>query len=484
MVQSWMLCVSLLLWQHLVHSQETVVNWIWTDDFQQNETGYDGWHIFNAYWQNDPIMDLGNPIVEGIAFRYHGPFDMDLDLGKYPYNYLRRYFSCQRDSQLLLSFNYGFCSTESSDYLRIFLNGVAFSQRFEMGDGTRLTEIEPGSTFEDNLPSDIDSRCDRDGKWDYESVSDFYLGSMTGRTLFDITFQFRTSTYNEYAVLFNVELKCDGYPTAQPTTEPTPLPTTPPTLAPTLAPSIAPSYRPGAPTNAPTLTDKYVYVRVTGCDFGNCQSIAWDYSYECIQGLGEDMMGPIAYDLCCETRRRSLLASPAPSSSPSDATTMSPIDAPTSTPTRTPTTPPTFAPTTSPTAQTMIPTSSPSTAPTHSTTNPTFAPTQAPTATPTYQPTCETIEYGWPCFLGQIDGYPWGLCHQYNANGEFAMGVGVWDFPYHLNFDDNNIILRGEGSETVWKYTENESIWIKCRWPKCWLKLQDLTIASNRTSAN
>eukprot|EP01083_Nonionella_stella_P064448 167937_1 len=64
------------------------------------------------------------------------------------------------------------------------------------------------------------------------------------------------------------------------------------------------------------------------------------------------------------------------------------------------------------------------------------------------------------------------------------MGVGVWDFPYHLNFDDNNIILRGEGPETVWKYTDNESVWIKCRWPKCWLKLQDLTIASNRTNTN
>eukprot|EP01083_Nonionella_stella_P239590 838414_1 len=471
MVQSWMLCVSLLLWQHLVHSQETVVNWIWTDDFQQNETGYDGWHIFNAYWQNDPIMDLGNPIVEGIAFRYHGPFDMDLDLGKYPYNYLRRYFSCQRDSQLLLSFNYGFCSTESSDYLRIFLNGVAFSQRFEMGDGTRLTEIEPGSTFEDNLPSDIDSRCDRDGKWDYESVSDFYLGSMTGRTLFDITFQFRTSTYNEYAVLFNVELKCDGYPTAQPTTEPTPLPTTPPTLAPTLAPSIAPSYRPGAPTNAPTLTDKYVYVRVTGCDFGDCQSPVTNYSYTCINQ--KDLIGAVAFDLCCESRTDSFLP------------TMSPIDVPSSVPTQSPISAPTLAPSISPTTQTKTPTFSPSTPPTHPTANPTAAPssaptlaptlapssaptwspTLAPTATPTYQPTCETIEYGWNCFLGQIDGNPWGQCHQYNANGEFAMGVGVWDFPYHLNFDDNNIILKGEGPETVWKYTDNESVWIKCRWP-------------------
>eukprot|EP01083_Nonionella_stella_P149917 476786_1 len=410
MVQSWMLCVSLLLWQHLVHSQETVVKGIWTDDFQQNETGFGGWHIFNGIYGLESITNLENPIVEGYTLLYHGPFTSQRD-SQLDYNYLRRYFSCQRDSQLLLSFNYGFCSTESSDYLRIFLNGVAFSQWFEMDYGPPLTWIEPfsTSTFEDNLSSDIDSRCDRVYKWEYESVSDFYLGSMTGRTLFDITFQFRTSMDNEYAVLFNVELKCDGYPTAQPTTEPTPLPTTPPTLAPTLAPSIAPSYRPGAPTNAPTLTDKYVYVRVTGCDFGDCQSPVTNYSYTCINQ--KDLIGAVAFDLCCESRTDSFLP------------TMSPIDVPSSVPTQSPISAPTLAPSISPTTQTKTPTFSPSTPPTHPTINPTAAPssaptltptlapssaptwspTLAPTATPTYQPTCETIEYGWNCFLGQID---------------------------------------------------------------------------------
>eukprot|EP01083_Nonionella_stella_P284374 968064_1 len=72
---------------------------------------------------------------------------------------------------------------------------------------------------------------------------------------------------------------------------------------------------------------------------------------------------------------------------------------------------------------------------------PTLAPTSAPTNTPTYQPTCETIDYGWNCFLGQIDGTPAGRCDQYNANGEFNMGAGVWEFRYNPNFDDNNIIL-------------------------------------------
>eukprot|EP01083_Nonionella_stella_P284373 968063_1 len=51
------------------------------------------------------------------------------------------------------------------------------------------------------------------------------------------------------------------------------VPSNAPSNAPTHAPSIAPIFR-FVPTNAPTLTQKYVYVRSTGCDWGDCGSPA------------------------------------------------------------------------------------------------------------------------------------------------------------------------------------------------------------------
>ena len=94
---------------------------------------------------------------------------------------------------------------------------------------------------------------------------------------------------------------------------------------------------------------------------------------------------------------------------------------------------------------------------------------------------CRSIEYSWDCFHGSA------VCEQVglNGNGVLDLGNGVWDFPYNLNYDNDNIIIRGQGpSNTIWRYTGSESTWIQCRWYKCWLSLQDLTIASNRTSAN
>eukprot|EP01083_Nonionella_stella_P284375 968067_1 len=138
------------------------------------------------------------------------------------------------------------------------------------------------------------------------------------------------------------------------------------------------------PTNAPTLTQKYVYVRSTGCDWGDCGSPATSYPFMCLHQV--EQIGA-AYDQCCNYTYTSQGPSPNPSVAPTT---------PTSYPTKQPTALPTNVPT--------------------------LAPTSAPTNTPTYQPTCETIEYGWNCFLGQIDGNPWGQCHVYNANGEFFMG--------------------------------------------------------------
>eukprot|EP01084_Bolivina_argentea_P268822 456718_1 len=142
---------------------------------------------------------------------------------------------------------------------------------------------------------------------------------------------------------------------------------------------------------------------------------------------------------------------------------------------------------------TNFPTLSPTQSPTQSgpTKSPTFAPTQSPTfsptTTPVYEPTCATIDYSWNCFLG-LGGYPnpsGCALVGYDANGVYDLGNGTWDFKYSLNFDDNNIIIRGQVMDkTYLNYIGIESIWIQCRWPKCWLSLQDLTLISNRTNIN
>eukprot|EP01083_Nonionella_stella_P284959 970040_1 len=79
-----------------------------------------------------------------------------------------------------------------------------------------------------------------------------------------------------------------------------------------------------------------------------------------------------------------------------------------------------------------------------------------PSASPvTAQPTCASIEYAWNCF-GGIGGYPY-------------------------QFDDNNVIIRGnDARSTVLNYLGDESVWVTCSWKKCWIGLEDLTLASNR----
>ncbi len=158
----------------------------------------------------------------------------------------------------------------------------------------------------------------------------------------------------------------------------------PPTSAPTEAPT------PSTPTAAPTFSDKSVYVRQNGCDYGYCNSSNNNLTYLC----------------------------------------------------------------------------------TNSSNN-------------IYSSTCKTIEYSWNCYLG-IEGYPdINGCKQkgYDGNGVFDIGDGIWNFPYQINFGDNNVIIRGQGPEsTTFNYIGDESKWITCRWHKCWIGLQDLTISSNKTN--
>eukprot|EP01083_Nonionella_stella_P173965 601763_1 len=218
-------------------------------------------------------------------------------------------------------------------------------------------------------------------------------------------------------------------------------------------------------------------------------------------------------EICYATLAPTSAPSMAPSHAPTFGT-LSPSDAPSAPPTLAPTTAPTIAPT-----------------PSTPTTSPTFTNTyvyvrqsgcdygyctdfgsdydvgcssnlnefdadlftsccSGPTPSPlpaviSYAPTCQSIDYSWQCFVG-VGGYPNATgCTRYDANGVFDIGAGVWHFPFQINFDDNNVIIQGQSNAlTTLNYVGEEPIWITCRWPKCWICLKHLTIASNRTATS
>eukprot|EP01083_Nonionella_stella_P291619 992170_1 len=187
--------------------------------------------------------------------------------------------------------------------------------------------------------------------------------------------------------------------------------------------------------------------------------------------------------------------------------TNAPSNAPSNAPTRPPTLPPTNAPSTAPS---NAPTQPPTPLTNQPSAAPTIAPSEAPShSSPTASPTftdlnlyvdkngydygacnssasCQSIQYGWQCFLG-VGGDPDNVCQERgcDANGVFNLGSGDWQFPHQINFAHNNVIIRGEGArQTTLNYVGDESIWAKCRWHKCWIGIEDLTIASNRTNTD
>eukprot|EP01084_Bolivina_argentea_P146166 256016_1 len=90
-------------------------------------------------------------------------------------------------------------------------------------------------------------------------------------------------------------------PSSLPTNAPTYTPTNPtysptnPTTSPTVS-SISPSM---SPTPSPSLTDKYLYVRKSGCDWGHCSSFATNYTNTCVNQV--HLIGTAA-EYCCPTQ--------------------------------------------------------------------------------------------------------------------------------------------------------------------------------------
>eukprot|EP01083_Nonionella_stella_P264282 896753_1 len=277
-VTLWISFVTLFLLPHTVQCSGFdkegvyVIDGIWIDDFAQDSTRYAGWQI-----KNGNTGDLGNPFIDEnpkAPIIFHGIFTKTNINEASQHNYLYRYFSCDRASMVYVSFAYAFCDHSDPEfpyhYTQVGLN-LAFSQEYDMEGGLRLSTLEPDLSFvNDPILEDNIAKCYDLPQWNYQTISNYYAGSVEKRTLFLITIQSTVSSYNDFHVFFNLSIECVPMPTSQPTVEPTAAPSTPspsnrptsppsnkptatPQNAPTAAPSAPPSIAPTAPpSNAPS----------------------------------------------------------------------------------------------------------------------------------------------------------------------------------------------------------------------------------------
>eukprot|EP01084_Bolivina_argentea_P215790 366450_1 len=260
------------------------------------------------------------------------------------------------------------------------------------------------------------------------------------------------------------ETTIDVYPceTQQPTTTPTGAPTAvtaEPPATPTVTPTAAPTAQTVTPTLQPTiqptLTDRYMYVRKSGCDFGYCASNATNYNDVCLHIDGK-LYGNLSDSekFCCVQ-----------TVAPTYIHTLKPTYNPTLKPTYIPTLEPVYIPTLEPTTSlTSIPSKTPSKTPTNPTLEPTFnpslQPTLEPTLHPTIQPTFEpTLE---PIFDPNATQFPTTTpilptraptpyCPKLFINVSNAKGFDANDFNGFYTLNLEKIVFN----RAVWEYFQN-----------------------------
>eukprot|EP01083_Nonionella_stella_P084265 233212_1 len=168
----WVSFVTLFVLLPAIQSQD-VIDGVWTDDFEHDDSSLTGWYIWNK-----KTGDVGNPIIQGETYKFHGPFNaVNLTMWEYKRFYLDRYFSCSTRSMVSISFYYAFClSAEANDYVQVGLDDTyspEYNMKRDLFTGTKLEEIDAGETYRRDLPDTVSSYCDAKGDWWYKTVSDY-----------------------------------------------------------------------------------------------------------------------------------------------------------------------------------------------------------------------------------------------------------------------------------------------------------------------
>eukprot|EP01083_Nonionella_stella_P226322 803889_1 len=165
-------------------------------------------------------MSIGNPILQGHARQYHGPFQNDHPNSR---TSLRRNFNCSSDSAIYASWSYAYCDTEGDDHIVAFLDNTdtMSTPNVDMNGGHALEGIEKGTSFEDGLSASIPSisttECDETISWDYKNVTESFLGNRSKGMNFEVTFELQqTNGSAEFLVIFNIHLECRALPTSEP----------------------------------------------------------------------------------------------------------------------------------------------------------------------------------------------------------------------------------------------------------------------------
>eukprot|EP01084_Bolivina_argentea_P296364 510417_1 len=122
-----------------------------------------------------------------------------------------------------------------------------------------------------------------------------------------------------------------------------------------------------------------------------------------------------------------------------------------------------------------------------------LAPSVSPTATPIFESTCRSIPYSWNCFHGKGGHQNNNECEEYgyDGNGVFDIGEGNWLFPYLLNIQNQQVIIKGaESYKTVLNHTITNTTYTKlgeiinCGWEQCYLTFANLVYTSSKITKN
>ena len=136
-----------------------------------------------------------------------------------------------------------------------------------------------------------------------------------------------------------------------------------------------------------------------------------------------------------------------------------------------PTTSPTAAPSEAPIP--LLPTPSPTDSDNKIYVNINGSDSQATCSNKTYP--CLSLSHAYDCFIGKNG------CNDNDGNGEINLGEGNWEWPVDLMYDNEQIIINGAGMNKTYLYY-NDLVGIGCKWKKCWLEINNLTLMRKNES--
>eukprot|EP01084_Bolivina_argentea_P277023 472793_1 len=217
----------------------TTITGTWNDDYIPSPP--EGW---NANIDGTDYEDK-TMVSSDTSYSYHmftGEGDSNAEFYE-----LEQQFYCNDASSVTVSYNIYFCSTEDTDYVRLYLGG---DLKEETSVATTYTSSSPGTDPVAWIDTDLSSICTDSGGWEtVDRFGPYTIASVDVNTLFSVQFQVRVNYPTEAIALSGIEITCNEFTTANPTNPPT---SAQPTFAPTTAEPTTLNPTSNPTTNTPT----------------------------------------------------------------------------------------------------------------------------------------------------------------------------------------------------------------------------------------